>query len=99
MNIKTFAALKDAIRKLPDARSYKFEEINMYTEIWNNEESELACLTFIKCYEQQDKKVYIPPAYLSIGFTVPGQHIVKSNIVDYYWRLSEKSKKYLKSLK
>ena len=98
MNIQVFKALKDAIRKLPDARSYKFEQINMYIEIWNNEESELACLTFIKCYEQQDTMNYIPPAYISIGVTVPGQHIVESNVVNYYWELSKTSKNYLKSL-
>lgn len=99
MKIEVFKALKDAIRKLPDARSYRSDQIGIQLVVSNNDSMQLHGLLFIKSYEVQDREVYMPPAHISIGLTVPGQHIVKSNIVDYYWLLSEKSKKYLKSLK
>ena len=98
MNIQVFKALKDTIRKLPDARSYKSDQIGVQLLVKNNDSIQLHGLLFTKNYEVQDREVYIHPAYISIGFTVPGQHIVESNVVNYYWELSKTSKNYLKSL-
>lgn len=98
MKIEVFKALKDTIRKLPDARSYKSDQIGVQLVVPNNDSIQLHGLLFIKSYEVQDREVYIPPAYISIGFTVTGQHIVESNVVNYYWELSKTSKNYLKSL-
>lgn len=98
MNIQVFKALKDTIRKLPDARSYKSDQIGVQLLVKNNDSMQLHGLLFTKNYEVQDREVYIRPAYISIGFTVPGQHIVESNVVNYYWELSKTSKNYLKSL-
>lgn len=98
MKIKVFKALKDAIRKLPDARSYSSDQIGVQLVVQNNDSIQLHGLLFIKSYEVKDREVYIPPAHISIGLTVPGQHIVESNVVNYYWELSKTSKNYLKSL-